>query len=350
MRPQGTALQLEKRRRQAIRLLKAVKNLSVVARALSASVSSVYRWYRQYKRRDAKGLKPRPAPGRPPRLSKSHKTNLGKVLLKGPLTAGYRTDLWTLQRVAEVNRRAPRRSISSQPCLEAAERLGVELPNTGAPGIAARRGSNRPVETLSVVPYKKTTNGWALIWYSSMNPAFCSSPTSPGHGHPRVIPLCSIISISSTGSRPLVLWLCPRKEGVWPSTSPFVPAILPAWTLADFSGTSSTICGNLSFCCGTVEPSKCAKKSHSTSRTIPDSRWSFSPPVHQSSIRLSTYGIRPIVASSMLHRKTLQSFTECSTIQRGGYADPKSFSGRVSMLPISVTRVRLSIAYAKLNS
>lgn len=102
MRPQGTALQLEKRRRQAIRLLKAGKNLSVVARKLSASVSSVFRWYHQYERRGAKGLKPRPTPGRPPRLSKSQKTNLGKVLLKGPLAAGYRTDLWTLQRVAEV--------------------------------------------------------------------------------------------------------------------------------------------------------------------------------------------------------------------------------------------------------
>lgn len=45
MRPQGTAQQLERRRRQAIRLLKAGKTLSAVARALSASVSSVFRWY-----------------------------------------------------------------------------------------------------------------------------------------------------------------------------------------------------------------------------------------------------------------------------------------------------------------
>ncbi len=50
MRPQGTAQQLERRRRQAIRLLKAGKTLSAVARALSASVSSVFRWNETYQR------------------------------------------------------------------------------------------------------------------------------------------------------------------------------------------------------------------------------------------------------------------------------------------------------------
>jgi transposase len=102
MRPQGTAQQLEKRRRQAIRLLKARKNLSAVARALSASVSSVFRWYQAYQAKGLRGLQPQPTPGRPPKLSPSQKRKLVKVLLKGPLAAGYRTDLWTLKRVAEV--------------------------------------------------------------------------------------------------------------------------------------------------------------------------------------------------------------------------------------------------------
>jgi transposase len=102
MRPQGTAQQLERRRRQAIRLLKAGKNLSAVARALSASVSSVFRWYQTYRTEGRRGLRPRPTPGRAPKLSDSQKRKLVKVLLKGPLAAGYRTELWTLQRVAEV--------------------------------------------------------------------------------------------------------------------------------------------------------------------------------------------------------------------------------------------------------
>lgn len=102
MRPQGTAQQLEKRRRQAIRLLKAGKPLSAVARALSASVSSVFRWYQTYQTKGLEGLRPQPTPGRPPKLSKAQKGKLVKLLLKGPLAAGYRTDLWTLKRVTEV--------------------------------------------------------------------------------------------------------------------------------------------------------------------------------------------------------------------------------------------------------
>lgn len=49
MRAQGTAQQLEKRRRQAIRLLKAGQSLPAVAQALSASVSSVSRWFQTYR-------------------------------------------------------------------------------------------------------------------------------------------------------------------------------------------------------------------------------------------------------------------------------------------------------------
>jgi len=102
MRPHGTAQQLEKRRRQAIRLLKAGKNLSAVAQALGSSVSSVFRWLQTYRKKGSRGLDPRNTPGRPPRLSTAMKNRLAKLLLKGPRAAGYKTDLWTLQRVATV--------------------------------------------------------------------------------------------------------------------------------------------------------------------------------------------------------------------------------------------------------
>lgn len=102
MRPTGSAGQLEKRRRQAIRMLKAGKNLSAAARAVGSSVSSVFRWFRTYRKRGLKGLKPRPTPGRPPKLTPADKRRLAQLLLKGPLELGYRTDLWTLKRVSKV--------------------------------------------------------------------------------------------------------------------------------------------------------------------------------------------------------------------------------------------------------
>lgn len=41
-------------------------------------------------------------PGRPSLLTKKQKEELRAILIKGPLSQGYPTDLWTLKRVAEV--------------------------------------------------------------------------------------------------------------------------------------------------------------------------------------------------------------------------------------------------------
>ena len=102
MRPPGTVQQLERRRRQAIRWLTAGTPLSAIARAVGASVSSVFRWAEAYRTQGLLGLRPRPTPGRPPSLSVAQKKRLAALLLKGPLARGYRTGLWTLKRVAQL--------------------------------------------------------------------------------------------------------------------------------------------------------------------------------------------------------------------------------------------------------
>jgi transposase len=102
MRPQGTPQQLEKRRQLAVQLLQSGKNLSATARAVSASVSSVSRWWQAYHKRGLRGLQSQPTPGRPCRLSPAQKNKLVRLLLQGPLAAGYQSDLWTLKRVATL--------------------------------------------------------------------------------------------------------------------------------------------------------------------------------------------------------------------------------------------------------
>jgi len=102
MRPQGTPQQLEKRRRRAIQVLQEGIPLSAVARWLGASKSSVSRWAHAYEQHGRNGLRPQPIPGRPPRLAPAQKARLVTLLLKGPLAYGYRTDLWTLQRIAHL--------------------------------------------------------------------------------------------------------------------------------------------------------------------------------------------------------------------------------------------------------
>jgi len=102
MRPPGSPQELERRRRRAVGLLEAGENLSSAARAVGASVSSVHRWYQAYQRKGRAGLRPRPTPGRPPRLSASQRRRLWALLQRGPPAAGYPTELWTLKRMAEV--------------------------------------------------------------------------------------------------------------------------------------------------------------------------------------------------------------------------------------------------------
>jgi transposase len=84
--------------------MKAGHTLSAVARRFSASVSSVHRWWQAYEREGAQGLRPKPTPGRPSRLSAGQKAKLVTLLGHGPLRAGHRTDLWTLPRVATLIR------------------------------------------------------------------------------------------------------------------------------------------------------------------------------------------------------------------------------------------------------
>src|SRR3989338_8616677 len=105
MRPPGTPQQLERRRRQAIHLLEAGQHLSAVARQLQCAKSSVSRWLVAYKRKGDQGLRPVPIPGRPCRLSPDQKRTLASTLLKGAPAQGYRTDLWTLERIAQLIRK-----------------------------------------------------------------------------------------------------------------------------------------------------------------------------------------------------------------------------------------------------
>jgi transposase len=106
MRPHGSQSELEKRRRRAIELLKQGNTtLSDVARQVGASKSSVSRWQQAYHESGSKALRSKEIPGRPPKLSSEQKAQLEQVLLAGPLAAGYRTDLWTLKRIAEIIRK-----------------------------------------------------------------------------------------------------------------------------------------------------------------------------------------------------------------------------------------------------
>lgn len=105
MRPHGTPQQLEQRRRLAVRLLKQGRPYHSVAKELNASISSLVRWRQAYQEKGPSGLKPKPHLGRPSLLSDAQKKTLVRLLVKGPLEAGYSTDLWTLKRIGRIVRK-----------------------------------------------------------------------------------------------------------------------------------------------------------------------------------------------------------------------------------------------------
>ena len=105
MRPLGSPMQLEQRRRHAIQLLKKGMQLSAVSEQVGSSVSSVFRWQQSYQKEGEGGLNAKMASGRPPKLSAAEKKRLINLLMKGPLAFGYGTDLWTTRRVAKIIRK-----------------------------------------------------------------------------------------------------------------------------------------------------------------------------------------------------------------------------------------------------
>lgn len=102
MRPLGTAAQLEKRRRQAIALLRDGTPYREVARVVRVSLSSVVRWQQAHRRDPRRGLRARPTPGRPSRLTGVQQERLRRRLLRGARAAGHSTELWTLTRIARL--------------------------------------------------------------------------------------------------------------------------------------------------------------------------------------------------------------------------------------------------------
>jgi transposase len=104
MRPHGSQEHLEKRRRRAIELLEKGWSLSAVAAKIGCSVSSVFSWREAFRAGGAEGLKAKPVPGRPSKLSPRQKRALARILVQGASKCGYATDLWTTRRVAKVIR------------------------------------------------------------------------------------------------------------------------------------------------------------------------------------------------------------------------------------------------------
>jgi transposase len=94
--------ELEQRRMEAARLLRAGISQSEVARRLGVHRQSVIRWQRVLARTGPAGLKKAGRAGRKPKLTVEQLATLERTLRSGPEVLGYASGLWTLGRVRQL--------------------------------------------------------------------------------------------------------------------------------------------------------------------------------------------------------------------------------------------------------
>ena len=100
---------MELRRQHAARLFAGGRTTQgAIARLLDVSRQSVMRWYQAWRAGGRAGLKAAGRAGRKPRLEPRQLAAVETALRRGPVAAGFTTNLWTLPRVAVVIERVTR--------------------------------------------------------------------------------------------------------------------------------------------------------------------------------------------------------------------------------------------------
>ena len=102
MTPRGPADQLEARRRLAVTRVNQGRKQADVAAFLGVSLKAVGKWGAAHKVGGDDALTSKPHPGAKPKLSKRQERSALSLLAKKPQAFGYKTDLWTTRRLAEV--------------------------------------------------------------------------------------------------------------------------------------------------------------------------------------------------------------------------------------------------------
>lgn len=92
----------EERRKRAWALYQAGWKQKDIAEALGVTKGAVSQWIKSVQEGGETGLKARKSPGAPRRLSTAERQRIPGLLERGAESFGFRGDLWTCPRVAEV--------------------------------------------------------------------------------------------------------------------------------------------------------------------------------------------------------------------------------------------------------
>lgn len=171
MRPRGSADLLEDRRRRALAFFDEGLSLNEVGRRIGCAPTSVMRWRDARRRGGEEALRVRFSPGRPPKLSMAQARGLARLLLKGAMASGYRNELWTTARVAEVIRKKFRVRYHRDHVGRLLHSLGWSHQKPQRKALERREAEIRRFVKREWPRVKKTPGGWAPISSSPTNRA-----------------------------------------------------------------------------------------------------------------------------------------------------------------------------------
>jgi transposase len=95
----------EGRRLRAFELKERGWKQTQIADALGVSEGAVSQWMKRAREKGVQDLRHKPPPGAPPRLSEDERARLPELLAQGAQAHGFRADVWTCERVADLIRR-----------------------------------------------------------------------------------------------------------------------------------------------------------------------------------------------------------------------------------------------------
>jgi transposase len=102
MRSKGSPIELEHRRRLAVRRLLDGYSTAAVADFLGVNERSVRRWFALFQRHGTAGLASQPVLGRPRKLSRTQEKIIWRWLADRPTAYGFSTELWTCARLSQL--------------------------------------------------------------------------------------------------------------------------------------------------------------------------------------------------------------------------------------------------------
>lgn len=92
----------EGRRLRAFELKEQGWKQTEIADALGVTEGAVSQWMKRATQEGVEGLRRKPSSGAPPRLSEQERAELPELLARGAEAHGFRGDVWTCERIAQV--------------------------------------------------------------------------------------------------------------------------------------------------------------------------------------------------------------------------------------------------------